>query len=87
MTNKDLIKDRNWFQDHLVAFYGFFIVKKLLEAKFSSENQENRPDEFFQSNIFYFLVHPSEATLDDSNEPTGRPRPGWPTMDNKMLED
>ena len=48
---------------------------------------KNRPDEFFQSNIFYFLVHPSEATLDDSNEPTGRPRPGWPTMDNKMLED
>ena len=53
----------------------------------SFQPMKNRPDEFFQSNIFYFLVHPSEAKLDDSNGPIGRPRPDWPTKDNKMLGD
>ena len=59
----------------------------LRRVRLYSHPIKNRPDEFFQSNIFYFLVHPSEVKLDDSNGPTGRPRPGWPTMDNKMLGD
>ena len=53
----------------------------------SFRSMKNQPDEFFQSNVFYFPVHPSEAKLDDSNGPIGRPRPDWPTMDNKMLGD
>ena len=48
---------------------------------------ENHPDEFFQPNIFYSLVHPNEAKLDDSNVPIVRPRPVSPTMDSKMPED
>ena len=59
----------------------------LARAKKHTFTKKNRPDEFFQSNIFYFLVHPSEAKLDDSNGPIGRPRPDWPTKDNKMLGD